>query len=169
MPDQTVVTSHSRQMRNTISNQQANHVSSLVLRFFCKNNACFIWEWNLVPHIRIARGSVPTRGGGGTGRNHWGPAVRKGAWGPTMLHFSCLSQQYHYLSIVQINPFRPSPSHSATESQSFRFGVKIFRRSALVGRPKKIFFHQGPSPLSVALYRLRTFGKVFGPKRDVVA
>jgi len=31
---------------------------------------------------------------------------------------------------VQINPFRPSPGHSATESQSFRCSETIFRRSA---------------------------------------
>jgi hypothetical protein len=37
------------------------------------------------------------------------------------------------LSIVQINPFRPSPSHSAVESQSLRFSVKIFSRSTLAG------------------------------------
>jgi hypothetical protein len=30
----------------------------------------------------------------------------------------CLSRYYHYLSIVQINPFSPRPSHSATESHS---------------------------------------------------
>jgi len=34
---------------------------------------------------------------------------------------------------VQINPFRTIPSHSATESQSFRFSVNIFSRPALRG------------------------------------
>jgi len=47
-----------------------------------------------------------------------------------------------------MNPFRPIPSHSATESQSFRFSVKIFRRSPLDGgrerwQVPKIFFSPG--------------------------
>ena len=41
------------------------------------------------------------------------------------------SQQYYYLSTVQFNPFRPSPSHSATDSQCFQFSLKICSRSAL--------------------------------------
>ena len=36
-------------------------------------------------------------------------------------------------------PVTPSPSHSATESQSLRFSVKIFIKSALAWGPKKIF------------------------------
>ena len=60
------------------------------------------------------------------------------AW--TLLYTSfCLSLWDHYLSIVRINPSRPSPSHSATDSQSSLFGVKIFSRSALVGRGEKMF------------------------------
>jgi hypothetical protein len=43
----------------------------------------------------------------------------------------CISRWYRYLSIVQINPFRPSPSRSATDSQSFRFSVKMFSRPTL--------------------------------------
>jgi hypothetical protein len=35
----------------------------------------------------------------------------------TMFNMFCLSQYYHYLLIVQINPFRPIPSHSTTGSQ----------------------------------------------------
>jgi hypothetical protein len=42
-----------------------------------------------------------------------------------------LSRWYDYLSIVQISAFRPSLSHSASESQSFRFSVNIFSRSAV--------------------------------------
>ena len=49
------------------------------------------------------------------------------------------------MSTVKINPLRPSPSHSATESQSFRFSVQIFRRSALAGGPDT-FFSPGPEP-----------------------
>ena len=53
-----------------------------------------------------------------------------GSPGPTCLCF-CLSRWYHYLPIVEINPFRPIPSHSATESQSFRFSVKMVSQSTL--------------------------------------
>jgi hypothetical protein len=35
------------------------------------------------------------------------------------------------LSTVQINASRSSPSHSATEGQSFGFSVKVYSRSAL--------------------------------------
>jgi len=35
----------------------------------------------------------------------------------------CPFRWYHYLSIVQINLFRPIPSHSATESQSLWFSL----------------------------------------------
>ena len=44
------------------------------------------------------------------GTNHRGQGAR------LCCKFSCFARQYHYLSIVQINPFRPSPSHSATDS-----------------------------------------------------
>ena len=54
----------------------------------------------------------------------------KGSARPTCICF-CLSRCYHYLPTAQINPFRPSPSHSATERQSFRFSVKMISRSTL--------------------------------------
>ena len=41
-----------------------------------------------------------------------------------------LSRLYRYLLILQIKSFRSTPSHSATKSQSFRFGVKLFSRFA---------------------------------------
>jgi len=64
----------------------------------------------------------------------------------------CLSQQQRYLSIVQINPFSPSPSHSTTASQSFRYIAKIFSRFGLAGgRGRGNFFHRSPDPLSVAM------------------
>jgi hypothetical protein len=62
-----------------------------------------------------------------------GPAVRKWPRCPRMLHMLCVSRQYHYLAVVQINPLRTNPSHSATETRSFRFSVKIFSRSAHAG------------------------------------
>ena len=71
--------------------------------------------------------------------------VWKGARRPTMLH---MFLSYSVVSLcvdLQINPYRPSPSHSATESQSFRFSVNIFGRSAPAGGPKH-FFSPGPEP-----------------------
>jgi hypothetical protein len=52
----------------------------------------------------------------------------------------CLSRYHHYLSNVQINPFRRSWIHSDSDSQSSRFSVKIFSRSALAGGPENFFF-----------------------------
>ena len=43
------------------------------------------------------------------------------------------------MSIVQTNLFRPSSSHSAVESYSFQFTVKIFSQSALAWEPENIF------------------------------
>ena len=60
-------------------------------------------------------------GGEEAGTNYRDPAVRKGARVPTMLRM-CLSLSvvssfsYRYLSTAQINPFRPNPSYSATDS-----------------------------------------------------
>lgn len=51
------------------------------------------------------------------------------------------------MSAVQISPFRPSPSHSATESYSFGFSVNICSWSTLAGR----HFSPGPKPVSAAL------------------
>ena len=64
--------------------------------------------------------------------------------------YLCLSRSYNSLSIVQINPFRPSPSHPANESQPFRLSVEIFSRFALAKEPEKVF-HRGPNPLLSAL------------------
>jgi hypothetical protein len=52
-----------------------------------------------------------------------GPGSPK--WGPIMLHV-VLSFWVVLLYIVQINPVTPSPSHSATESQSFLFNIRTF-------------------------------------------
>jgi hypothetical protein len=63
--------------------------------------------------------------------------------------------KYYKLSTVHINPFRLSPSHCVTESQYFRFSVKIFSRPVLPGGvggcgERNNFFHRGPNPLSAA-------------------
>jgi hypothetical protein len=78
-----------------------------------------------------------------------GPAVPK--WGPgPRLSGVCfgLRRQHHYLSTVQVNPFRPDQSHSATDIRSFRFIVKIFSRSPASrrggGRRKKVCFPPEP-------------------------
>jgi hypothetical protein len=47
----------------------------------------------------------------------------------------------YYLSIVQIKPFRPTPSNSAAESQSLWVGVNIFSRSAPARGPEIFFRH----------------------------
>jgi hypothetical protein len=50
-----------------------------------------------------------------------------------------LSFAFYYLSIAQINRYKTNPSYSASASQCFRFGVKIFSLSAPCWDPKKIF------------------------------
>jgi len=44
------------------------------------------------------------------------------------------------VSIVQFNPFRPSPSHPSTDSQSFRFSVNFLASQPLEGEVRKYFF-----------------------------
>ena len=76
---------------------------------------------------------------------HWGPvptrrgglAVRKGA--RLYCIYFCFPRWHHYLSIAQINSLRPSQSHSATESQSLRYRVKIFSRPAPAGVQQDFF------------------------------
>ena len=109
--------------------------------------------------------SVPRRGGGWVGKactNYRGPAFRKGAWGPTVFHMFLSFSVLSVLPTLQINPFILSPSHSETDSQSFRFNVKVFFwRSAFVGRwgegegVQKIF-HRYPKPLLVGLIQIST-------------
>jgi len=57
--------------------------------------------------------------------------------GPTML-LTFLSVSIVSIFVdLKINIFRPSPSHFATEHQSFRFSVMIFSSSALAGEGKR--------------------------------
>jgi len=48
----------------------------------------------------------------------------------------CLSPSYHNLSVIQINPFRPSPNHSAIGIRSLQISGKIFNQSTYIGRPQ---------------------------------
>jgi hypothetical protein len=97
------------------------------------------------------RVSVPTRPGGGlevkpgkiTG-------FRRSGRGPAIIAYTryFCPGWYHYLSIVQINPLRPSPNHSRTECQPFRYSVKIFSWPTLAGGGGGLkfgFFHMGLS------------------------
>jgi hypothetical protein len=62
---------------------------------------------------------------------------------PIMSYKFCVTQYHNYYPIVQINPRRARPSHSATESRSSRFSIKIFSRVALAGvgnEGNKIYF-----------------------------
>ena len=85
------------------------------------------------------------------GTNHRGPAIRKGTQGPNMLHtflsFSVVSL------LADCNPFRRSPRHTATESQSFRFNGKIFGQSAPTWGSEN-FLHRSPNPVFAAVRSL---------------
>ena len=91
----------------------------------------------------IMRNSVPTlageRGGGAGNPVEVTRALQSGR-GPTArlccICF-CLFRQYYYLSIVQINVFRPNSSPSATDSLSV---VKVSSRSAHGGAPEIFSF-----------------------------
>jgi len=54
-----------------------------------------------------------------------------------------LSRRYHFMSTVQINPCRTSPSNSTNDSSSPWFSVKLFSRSALVA------FRQTSDPVTI--------------------
>jgi hypothetical protein len=57
-----------------------------------------------------------------------------------------IKKKCRYLSIVQINPFKRRPSHSANDSQSFQSSVKIFSRSTLVRGLQNFFLIGSPKP-----------------------
>lgn len=66
-------------------------------------------------------GTVRLRWRGGSRYKLPGPGSLEG--GPRTHYFLmfCLCRQHHYMETVQIDPFRTCPSHSATDSRSFRF------------------------------------------------
>jgi hypothetical protein len=97
----------------------------------------------LIPFVRWLASSADKAGwGGGGGKSVQITGVRQSGRGPETrlccIYF-CPSRYYHYLTIVQISPFRPSLSHSSTDSQYSRFSVKIFSQSALAGGGEIIF------------------------------
>jgi hypothetical protein len=92
------------------------------------------------------------RDGEEAGTNYRVPEVRKGIRGATMLHTCfCISPYHYYLSIVQIKPFTPSPSHSAIEKPVFPSECKYFSPVHLYWGAQKTFCHWGPNPFSAAL------------------
>jgi hypothetical protein len=109
-----------------------------------------------IPH-RLVRNADEIGGGGGSQYKLPGPG--RGPGTRLCCKCFCLSRYYHNLPAVQINPFRPSPSHSASRV-SLRFSMKIFSRSALAVGGFKRFSHRGLNPLPAALLvrdRTRTF------------
>jgi len=77
------------------------------------------------------------------------PARRQSLYGLSYPGPLCLTRQHHYLPTVPINPFRPNPCHSATDSLSDSV-ERFLAGPHLLGR-KGSFFHRGPNPLSAAL------------------
>jgi hypothetical protein len=97
----------------------------------------------------IEERSVPTRrGGGGSRCKLLEPDGPEGAPGPDCFACFCISRQFHYLSTVQINPFRPRPSQSATNGQSFRVSYVLLAGPPLLGgRGAEKLFHRLPRTL----------------------
>jgi hypothetical protein len=71
-------------------------------------------------------------------------AVWEGVQGPIMLHMYLSFSEVLFVDL-QINPFRPRPSHPAIDSQSFRFGVNIFSPVSLTMGHEQ-FSSLGPKP-----------------------
>jgi hypothetical protein len=63
--------------------------------------------------------------------NYSSPVVWKRAW--------CLNILHMVLSTVRIYPFRPKPKHSATDSHTSWFSVKIISWCTFAGGPKILF------------------------------
>ena len=84
---------------------------------------------------------TPGGGGGGRGAVQITGAWRFGRWRGSISCCICwcFALLYHYSATVQINPSRPSPSHSATDTQFFLFRVKSLSLSALDGPHEKKF------------------------------
>jgi hypothetical protein len=106
------------------------------------------FSFSLNLHTSLAPSFSATEWIGEGGTNYRGPAIRKGTQGLNMLH---MFLPFLVVSLfAACNPFRRSPSHSATMSQSFRFSVKIFGQSAPagIGVGGGKFFAQSPNLVS---------------------
>lgn len=88
------------------------------------------------------------------------PIQITGAQSPTRVCVFSVPWQCHYLSILHISPFRPSQSHSVTESWPFRFIVHILAGSPLTNGVRKKIFHQHPNLLSATLMVCENVGLV---------
>ena len=117
-----------------------SYLYSILCLFHCNTRACSsstnFWFFH-VSAVSTRQGEPDT--------NYRDPCGLEGFSGPDHISniFVFLGSNHH-LSTVPINPFWSSPSHSATKSQSFRFSVKIFNRSAFAGRGAEIWFVPGP-------------------------
>ena len=107
------------------------------------------WFWWGKPEVKEQPGNLDRANewGGGGGTNYQVLEVWQGNQGAQLCYICfCIYWWYHYLPIVQINPFRPGPIHSATDSLSFQFRAKILSWSALAGVEHKNIFHGGLWP-----------------------
>ena len=94
----------------------------------------------------------PSGGGRGAGTNYRVPAVQEGGPAPILHMFLPLSLKSFSVDCTN-QTLRPNPSHSATGSQSFRFSVKIFSRSALAGGgAKTVVGGHATKPAAVSLF-----------------
>jgi hypothetical protein len=111
--------------------ERRNLVSARVPSHF--KRSLLPWERHRPPIYRSFR-KWRREGRGEADANYRGPGAR-------LCCICCrISRQYYYPSTVPISSFSLSPSHSATESQFFRFCMKTFSLSALAGGPEKSFF-----------------------------
>jgi hypothetical protein len=84
-----------------------------------------------------------------SGYNLTGPGDPEESSGPNRVVCALSFQVVSLFFIVQINPFGLSPSHSATESQPFRFSVNFLTGPPLLGNT--IFFRRDLNLLSASL------------------
>ena len=119
------------------------------------------WSLSFKYGTGVAPSPLPRGRGWEASSNYRGPAIRRcGGVGPDCVAcVFCLSRQQQYLSTVQTSPFRPNPSHSATDmtehvlflsfrffTRQYKFRAKIFIRFALVGGGGLKHFSPGLEP-----------------------
>jgi hypothetical protein len=116
------------------------YVSCIPMRW----NAADKWVSPLLHTRRVCIQISGERGMSVACTNYWARQSGK----HTFLSFSVISVFVHCTN----KPIRINPSHSETESQSFRFSMKVFW---LLGGGRTIFYG-GPNPLSVGLFQICT-------------